>query len=46
MIIPEDALVKLLEVDAGVAYGVYRFRQNPAVLNVYRPVGKKGSLAE
>ncbi|HPW86638.1 MAG TPA: hypothetical protein PLU78_05550 [Chitinophagales bacterium] len=41
MIIPEDALVKLLEVDAGVAYGVYRFRQNPAVLNVYRPVGKK-----
>lgn len=41
MIIPKDALVKLLEVDAGVAYGVYRFRQNPAVLNVYRPVGKK-----
>lgn len=41
MIIPEDALVKLLEVDAGVAYGVYRFRQKPAVLNVYRAVGIK-----
>lgn len=41
MIIPEDALVKLLEVDAGVAYGVYRFRQKLAVLNVYRKVGGK-----
>lgn len=46
MIVPKDALVKLLEVNAGVAYGVYRFRQKPAVLNVYRAVGKKARFPD
>lgn len=45
MIIPPDALVNLLEVDAGVAFGVYRFRQKPAVLNIYRSVNKKARWA-
>lgn len=46
MIVPKDALIKLLEINAGVAYGVYRFRQNPAILNVYRAVSKKARFPD
>lgn len=38
MIIPEDALVKLLDTDADVVYGLYLFRHTSTLLNCLRDV--------
>jgi hypothetical protein len=38
MIIPEDALEKMLNTDADVVYGLYRFRQKQPILNCCRAV--------
>jgi hypothetical protein len=38
MIIPEDALVKMLDTNADVVYGLYRFRQKQPILNCCRDV--------
>jgi hypothetical protein len=38
MIVPEDALVKLLEVNAGIVYGVYMFRHSRPIFNILRVV--------
>ena len=41
MIIPEDALVKMLATDADVVYGLYLFRQGKPLLNAARAVNSK-----
>lgn len=41
MIIPEDALVKLLDTDADVVYGLYLFRHVTPVLNACRSVSSR-----
>jgi len=38
MIIPEDALVKMLDTDADVVYGLYMFRHRTPILNALRDV--------
>jgi hypothetical protein len=41
MIVPEDALVKMLATDADVVYGLYLFRKNKPILNAYRTVNSR-----
>jgi len=41
MIIPEDALVKMLDTDADVVYGLYLFRHVTPVLNACRAVSSR-----
>jgi hypothetical protein len=41
MIIPEDALVKMLATDADVVYGLYQFRHSKPILNACRAVNSR-----
>jgi hypothetical protein len=41
MIVPADALEKMLDTDADVVYGLYRFRQKQPILNCCRAVSSR-----